>query len=115
MVREMVKKILTHLGYQVSVTADGQSAIKVFKRAKSQKMPFDLIIMDLTIPGGLGGKETMQRLQEFDPDVKGIVSSGYSNDPIMANYNKYGFVARLSKPYEIELLSSTISKILKTN
>ena len=112
MVREMVRKILSHLGYHVTVTADGQNAVKIYKSARSQKIPFDLVIMDLTIPGGMGGSETMKRLQEIDPNVKGIVSSGYSNDPIMANYRKYGFVGRLSKPYQIELLSSTIANIL---
>lgn len=112
MVLDLVKQILDHLGYKVNCAEDGDKAIRQFKDAKSKNKPFDVVIMDLTIPGGLGGKEVIKTLKEIDPSVKAIVSSGYSNDPIMANYKKYGFAARLSKPYHIETLSSTIQKIM---
>ncbi len=72
-----------------------------------------MVIMDLTIPGGMGGKETIKRLLEIDPEVKAIVSSGYSNDPIMSNPKKYGFVSVIIKPYRIDDLSKALSDIPK--
>ena len=71
--------------------------------------------MDLTIPGGIGGKEAIESLKIIDPNVKAVVSSGYSNDPIMANYKKFGFAARLGKPYQIETLSATILELMNNN
>lgn len=73
--------------------------------------PFDVVIMDLTIPGGMGGEETIKKLKAFDPNVKAIVSSGYSNDPIMANFKKFGFANVLTKPYQIRELARIIDSI----
>ena len=64
--------------------------------------PFDLVLLDITIPGGMGGKETIARLLELDPDVKAAVTSGYAHDPIIANFSEYGFCGRLEKPFKIE-------------
>jgi DNA-binding NtrC family response regulator len=75
-------------------------------------MPYDAVIMDLTIPGGMGGKETLKALLEVDPCVKAIVSSGYSNDPVMAEYGKYGFSDILAKPYDITKLADVLKKII---
>ncbi len=108
MVRELSRSILIHLGYEVLETEDGKETLKRYRKAIIENKPIDLIIMDLTIPGGMGGKETMTRLKKIDPRVKAIVSSGYSNDPIMADFRKYGFVDVLNKPYTVENLSHTV-------
>lgn len=77
-----------------------------------ERQPFDVIILDLTIPGGMGGKETMRKMLEVAPDVKGIVSSGYSNDPVMANFRSYGFKGIVPKPYRIEELSQVLHEVI---
>jgi len=81
-------------------------------KAKQTGKPFDLVIMDLTIPGGLGGKDTIRKLLELDPGVKAIVSSGYSNDPIMAEFEKHGFCGVVGKPYTIKTLSEAVAKVI---
>jgi DNA-binding NarL/FixJ family response regulator len=75
--------------------------------------PFDVVIMDLTIPGGMGGKEAIKKLLEIDPKVKAIVSSGYSTDPVMADFRSYGFSGVAVKPYNIEELSEILDKVIK--
>jgi len=105
------ESILNYFGYEVECAEDGKEALAKYKSAKSTK-PFDLVIMDLTIKGGMGGKETISELIKLDPQVKAIVSSGYTNEPIMANYEQYGFVARICKPYEAEELVRTIEEVL---
>ena len=76
-------------------------------------LPFHAVILDLTVPGGLGGKETVKKLLEIDPDTKAIVSSGFSTDAIMARYKKYGFSAVVAKPYNLVELEQTLSRLLK--
>ncbi|NKE73787.1 PAS domain S-box protein [Candidatus Manganitrophus noduliformans] len=112
-VREVAGEILRFLGYQVEYAKDGSEAIACYQEASSSGQPFDLVIMDLTIPGKMGGKEAMQRLLEIDPHVKAIVSSGYSNSPVMANYLKYGFKGVITKPYTIEQVSKTINRLIE--
>jgi PAS domain S-box-containing protein len=112
MVRELSRQFLGHLGYEVEAVPDGESAINSYKKSLSEKNPFKLVVMDLTIPGGMGGKEAIQKLKEIDPNVKAIVSSGYSNDPVLANFRKFGFSAVLAKPYKIETLSSIINQVI---
>jgi DNA-binding NtrC family response regulator len=73
---------------------------------------FDLLIMDLTIPGGMGGEEAVQEILSIDPSAKAIVSSGYSNDPIMANFKNYGFYSAIEKPYQLQELSKMISLLV---
>ncbi|MCZ6800679.1 MAG: PAS domain S-box protein [Nitrospirae bacterium] len=100
-IRQMVADALTAFGYDVTVTADGQAAIDVFTEAITNGNSFDAILLDLTIPGGMGGKEAIQHLQRLDPHVKAIVTSGYSDDPIMTDFKAYGFQGILTKPYKI--------------
>jgi len=110
--RQVVGEMLHYLGYQVMYARSGAEALKLYKTEKEKEQPFDTVIMDLTIPGGMGGKETVRELKKFDSQVKAIVSSGYFNDPVMANYADYGFIARVSKPYEIEELSKVVYEVI---
>lgn len=100
------------LGYHAECVADGMTALARYREAREAGQPFDLVILDLTIPGGMGGVETMPKLRELDPLVKGLVSSGYSNDPVLGNYREYGFCGVLSKPYSVEELSATLGQLL---
>ncbi|MBU1486559.1 response regulator [bacterium] len=106
---ETTGEVLRELGYEVEIAKDGDEAINLYKKAR---IPFDLIIMDLTVPGGMGGKEAIKKLKEIDPGVKAIVSSGYSNDPVMADFTKYGFCQVAAKPYNIKELSQVLRKAL---
>ncbi|MCD4658067.1 MAG: response regulator, partial [Planctomycetes bacterium] len=100
------------LGLQTDSAEDGEKAIYKFKRAFETKKPFDLVILDLTIPGGMGGAEAIKKIREINPDVKAIVSSGYSTDPIMSNFEQYGFDSVITKPYELKELTAVISNLL---
>jgi CheY-like chemotaxis protein len=114
-VLETVGEMLHHIGYEVDYAKDGSEVLKKYKTARSTGKPFDSVIMDLTIPGSMGGKAALERLRIIDPDVKAIVSSGYSSDPILSKYEQYGFKAVLPKPYEVKKLSSVLSHVLTDN
>ncbi len=111
-VREVVREMLEILGYEVELAREGAEAIEMFRKAKEESEPFDVVILDLTIPGGMGGKETVHKLQDIDPGVRAIVSSGYSNDPIMANHGKYGFRGVVAKPYKLKELSGAVHAVI---
>jgi len=111
-IRTVVGDILTAAGYSVGFAKDGHELLAQYKASQNNGNAFDAVIMDLTIPGGMGGKEAIQRLLEVDPQAKAIVSSGYSNDPVMADYARYGFMGAVSKPYRIEDICQTLNDIL---
>ena len=111
-VRQTASDALQRLGYRVVTAEDGVQTIQLYQQAMQSGEGFDAVIMDLTIPGGMGGKETIKRLLTIDPEVKAIVSSGYSNDPIMAEYRKYGFAGVVSKPYVIRQLSDSVYRVI---
>ncbi|MBI2485738.1 MAG: PAS domain S-box protein [Deltaproteobacteria bacterium] len=111
-VRGVLLEMLSQIGYEVGCARDGSEAIDLYIKAKECDTPFDVIIMDLTIAGGMGGKEAIKKLLEIDPDVKAIVSSGYSNDPVMSDYMKYGFIGVVNKPYKIGELSKTVYQVI---
>jgi len=96
-IRGVAVKFLNRLGYAVATANDGHEALRLYEGALQQNRPFDAVIMDLTIPGGMGGKEAIEKLRKVNPNVKAIVSSGYSNDPVMAEHRKYGFDAVITK------------------
>ncbi|NIP30916.1 MAG: PAS domain S-box protein [Candidatus Dadabacteria bacterium] len=110
-VRDVLNDMLSNLGYSVEFAENGYQAHEMYKRAYNSNKPFDLVIMDLTIPGSLGGKDTLMILKEFDSNINAVVSSGYSNDPVIANYREYGFKGIISKPYKVDELSRVIRSI----
>jgi PAS domain S-box-containing protein len=106
--------MLNVLGYKVKSVKNGEEALAAFREGLHDDHPYDAIIMDLTIPGGKGGKETIGELLEIDPGAKVIVSSGYSNDPVMANFEQYGFSAVLVKPYEVVEFSRVLHSVINS-
>ncbi len=111
-VREVQGKMLIALGYEVKFAQDGGEAIELFTEAQAAGDPFAAVILDLTISGGMGGKETIARLLKIDPQVKAIVSSGYSDDLIMADFRQYGFTAIIAKPYRLSELGEVLKEAL---
>ncbi|HVN95662.1 MAG TPA: response regulator [Syntrophorhabdaceae bacterium] len=104
-VRTTIGMILQHLGYETHLVAAREDAIDSYRQAKRLKDPFDIVILDLYTPDGMGGKEVFEELRAMDPEVYAIVSSGYVNDPLITDYESYGFKAALVKPYRIEDLT----------
>jgi PAS domain S-box-containing protein len=109
-VRNIIEAMLGQLGHSVVLAKDGSETIRIFKEAMESDTPVDLIIMDLTIPGGMGGRETVQKILEIDSEAKAIVASGYSNDPVMANFEDYGFCGSLVKPFQLVELQKVVSE-----
>ena len=110
-IREVLCQMLHKLGYEAVCVKDGGQALEAYQQAKKQG-PFDAVILDLTIPNGLGGKETLELLLQLDPQIRAIVSSGYGDDPIMANYENYGFKSVIAKPYKISELSLVLHNVM---
>ena len=111
-IRAMAEALLKRLGLDVTCVPDGSETVKAYREAMEAGRPFDLVIMDLTVPGGMGGKEAMQELLKLDPGVRGIVSSGYSSDPVMANYKAHGFKGMVAKPYRLTDLAKAIRAVI---
>ena len=113
MIRSLIQQMLHRMGYEVELASDGEEAIGLYQRAIEAGKPFDAVILDLTVPGEMGGKEAIGRLCAIDANVKAIVSSGYSTDPVMSNYEEYGFCGVVEKPYNLQKLAETLNEILK--
>jgi len=113
LVRKVALAMLGACGYSGDVAVDGKEAIEKYADAEKSGRPFDVVIMDLTVPGGIGGKEAIDMLLDIDPGARVIVSSGYSTDPIMANYGDYGFKGRLVKPFLIEDLKRELARVMQ--
>lgn len=111
-IREVTREILMLLGYEAVCAIDGVQAIEMYREALESGRPFDAVIMDLTIPGGMGGKAAMRKLLKIDPGVKAIVSSGYSNDQVMSDYERYGFKGIVPKPYDVNQLSKILHEVI---
>jgi len=111
-IRTLAQEMLAHLGYEVIAASNGEEAVKKYEEALRGNKPFDAVILDLTVPGGMGGSEAGSRLLALNPGVKILVSSGYANDPIIAYYEKYGFRGIIPKPYKIQEMSKKLHEIL---
>lgn len=112
MVRDISGEMLRSLGYEPFFAENGTKAIEMYQKALSAGEPFDAVIMDLTVPGGMGGGEAVGKLRAIDPDIRAIVSSGYSNDPVMAAYREYGFKAVMIKPYNLKNFSTVLREVV---
>jgi PAS domain S-box-containing protein len=113
MVIDMAGEMLTRLGYDAEFASSGSEAIELYENARRSGTPFAAVILDLTIRGGMGGREVVSRLREIDPEVRAIVSSGYSNDPVMADFEAHGFVGVIPKPYAMRSLSEMLKKAVE--
>lgn len=111
-VREVAEGILNSIGCEIALAQDGAAALELYLKAREAGRPFDVVILDLTVSGGMGGMETIKKLVEIDKDVKAVVSTGYSNDPVMAEFRKYGFTGALNKPYKLQEISEVLSLVI---
>jgi PAS domain S-box-containing protein len=109
----LVREMLELMGYEVEVAKDGAEALQRYMASKRDGNPFSAVIMDLTVPEGMGGKEAIRRLREMDPNVKAIVSSGYSYDPVMASFREFGFSGVIPKPYVMEDLGRVLDEVIR--
>ncbi len=112
MIGEIACQMLSFLGFQGQHVKDGREAIQVYRQNLEHGEPFSVVIMDLTIPGGMGGREAIVEILAIDPQAKVLVSSGYSNDPIMTNFSEYGFRGLIEKPFDMHSLQQAIEAIL---
>ncbi len=113
-IRDLASVMLLKIGYKVALAEDGEAAIKLYREALEAGKKYDAVILDLTIPGGMGGKETLSQLKALDPGVRAIVSSGYSNDPVMANHTQFGFCDAVKKPYLIQEMSQVLHTVINS-
>ena len=111
-IREVSVNLVTLLGYQAETAEDGSQAIEKYRAAMIAQRPFAAVIMDLTIPGGMGGQEAVKRILAIDPNAKVIISSGHTGKPIMSNYKDHGFVGAIAKPYDAVELGAALSKAI---
>jgi two-component system cell cycle sensor histidine kinase/response regulator CckA len=111
-VRDLLRRTLEKAKFEVHETGDGKDTLRLYQEAMQQGRPYDLVILDLTIPDGMCGRETMMHLRRIDPQILAIVSSGYRDDPVMKDCAAYGFAAALPKPYQVEGLLQIVSGAL---
>ena len=111
-IRKLCRDVLNHFGYEAALASNGAEAVELYGQAKQAGEPFAAVILDLIVPGGMGGKEAINKLREIDPDIKAIVSSGYSDDPVTADFRKHGFSGFVAKPYDINDLVQVLHDTL---
>lgn len=111
-IRKLIEKILTQKGFDVVCAKDGAEAIEFYQSAQALQEPFDAVILDLTVTGGMGAKETIKQLVKIDPDVKGIVTTGDTFNDAVCNYQEYGFCGALTKPFDHDELISLVYKMI---
>jgi len=115
LIHSSVGRILTVIGYEVSSVYDGAEALTAYRESMEQGTPYDAVIVDLTIPGGMGGIETLEQLIKIDADARIIVSSGYANDPVLADFSTFGFAGKIAKPVDIQELAETLASVLQSS
>jgi CheY-like chemotaxis protein len=112
MIREIAGEMLNHLGYAVEMSPDGIDAVDRYRHSLESGRPFDAVLLDLTVRGGMGGEEALRKIMAIDPQVKGIVSSGYSDNPIVTDYKRFGFTGAIAKPYNIKELGEELERVI---
>jgi CheY-like chemotaxis protein len=110
---DMTREVLKFLDYDVMFAKEGREAIDLYKKEMAAGAPFDVVILDLSVPSGLGGEETIKELRKIDPRVKSVVSSGYMDDPVVRDFSSHGFDERLTKPYKILDLKKILEQLMK--
>ena len=110
---DVTLEVLKFLGYSVMFAREGAAAIDLYKNEKAAGVPFDMVILDLSVPDGMGGKEAIALLKAFDPEVNAVVSTGFSNDPVVLNFASYGFSGKLTKPYKINDLKKVLEQLIR--
>jgi len=113
LIRKTCTLMFGAVGLETMCAADGQEAVDLYKEMYNSENPIKVVIMDLTVPGAMGGVEATEKILEMDPSANIVVASGYSNDPVLANYQDYGFIARVEKPFAVQELTQTVKNILK--
>lgn len=111
-IRRLAERLLRRVECEIRTVPDGETCLQVYREALAAGRRYQVVILDLTVPGGMGGRECIAELLKIDPDVRAIVSSGYSNDPVMANFRAHGFRAVVPKPYAVGVLADAISGVL---
>jgi CheY-like chemotaxis protein len=111
-IRDVAAAMLSEMGYTVTTALHGAETLSLFEAAQNDNSPFDLVILDLTIPGGMGGRQAKDELRKLMPTAKIIASSGYSDDPIMSNPQEFGFDAAVRKPYDKAELAKAVSMVM---
>ncbi|MHA2647981.1 MAG: response regulator [bacterium JZ-2024 1] len=112
-VRKVLSRMLEKLGYTVTETSDGMEALRIFREETERGTPFDLVIVDLTVPGGMGGREALRHLRELNPNVRVIATTGYSDEPVLALPREFGFDGALRKPFRLQDLAETLKSCEK--
>ena len=112
MLRSLTKQMLVRLGYETETAEHGSEAVEKYKEARDSGKPFDAVVLDLTIRGGMGGKATMEALLGIDPQVKAVACSGYCEDPVMENCRKHGFRGSLLKPFRKKDLEEALGQVM---
>jgi CheY-like chemotaxis protein len=110
---DVTLEVLKFLGYSVMFAREGAAAIELYKNEMAAGVPFDLVILDLSVPDGMGGKEAIGLLKAFDPDVNAVISTGFSNDPVVLDFASYGFSGKLTKPYKINDLKKVLEQLIR--
>lgn len=111
MVGEIACQMLGYLGFEAMRVTDGADAVREYKENRENGVPFSAVIVDLNVPGGMGGKEAASEILSIDRGAKVFVSSGYSTDPIMVNFQEYGFAGGIAKPFDLASMQKMLSSI----
>lgn len=111
-IRDVVRVFLSGLGYRVEVVADGETVIESYRKAIEEGDPFRVVILDLTVSAGKGGIETLRELKSINPEVKAVITTGFTDDPVFSGFGAQGFVAAIPKPFHVRQLDETLRGIL---